>query len=161
VKKRRKKPAPPTPYSDGVAAELCARMAAGESMPQICRDAHMPNRWTVYDWAKKKPEFLARFNEARERLCDYWADEIVAIADDSTKDYQGNGVLDEDHLTRARVRIDTRKWLLSKLKRATYGDSRLVRTQQLDVHGNPVDPPVIVIPYDEAEEISRGLDERV
>lgn len=31
-------------------------------------------------------------------------------------------VLDHEHITRSRLRVDSRKWLLSKLKPGTYGD---------------------------------------
>ena len=152
-------------YSEAVVEELCARMAGGESLPQICRDAHMPNRWTVYNWAQTKPEFLARFNEARERLCDYWADEILDISDNSTNDFmlrEHGVVLDAEHIQRSRLRVDSRKWLLSKLAHTKYGDRLLTQTQQLDANGNAVDPaPVIVIGRDEAEAIGRELDEKV
>jgi hypothetical protein len=161
VKRRRRRASPPTFYSEAVIEEICSRMSRGESLPQICRDPAMPNRWTVYDWLKRYPQFLERFNTARQRLYDYWSDDLIAIADDSTKDYDENGRLDEERIARDRVRIDTRKWLLCHLSREKFGDHRLVQTQRLDAFGNPVDPPAIVIPYDEAQRIARELDERV
>lgn len=57
------------------------------------------------------------------------ADEIIDLADDGTNDYverQGrNGVfvaLAEEHVRRSQLRIDARKWLLSKLLPARFGD---------------------------------------
>ena len=122
-------------YSAAIVDELCARMAQGETLPQICRDAHMPNRQTVYAWAHTRPEFLAKFNEARERLCDFWADEIVAISDDATNDWvqrEHGVVLDAEHIQRSRLRVDSRKWLLSKLAHGKYGASLRRRSSLTD-----------------------------
>jgi len=44
-------------YSDEVAWEICARVAAGESLMAICRDAHMPNRQTIGAWRYSRPAF--------------------------------------------------------------------------------------------------------
>lgn len=153
-------------YTPEVVEELCARMAEGETLPQICRNAHMPNRWTVYNWAQTKPEFLEKFDIAREQLYEYWADEILEISDNSTNDFllrEHGVVLDAEHIKRARLRVDCRKWLLSKLAHTKYGDRLPTRTQQLDRHGNATNPgpPVIVISRGEAEAIGPELEDRV
>lgn len=44
-------------YSEELGAEICARVAAGESLMAICRDEGMPHRTSVRDWALKEPEF--------------------------------------------------------------------------------------------------------
>jgi hypothetical protein len=58
-------------YSDKVAWEVCARVAAGERVLAICRDAHMPNPCTITDWRRRRPEFaealLAALRAARYR----------------------------------------------------------------------------------------------
>ena len=61
---------------------------------------------------------------------EHWSDEIVQIADDATNDYMDreakNGeverVLDPEAVQRSKLRIDTRKWLMSKLAAQRYGD---------------------------------------
>ena len=54
------------------------------------------------------------------------ADELLEIADDSSADWidtgNGNRVFDSVHVNRARLMIDTRKWLLSKMLPKIYGD---------------------------------------
>ena len=54
------------------------------------------------------------------------ADEILEIADDSNRDLieRADGVLtvDHEHIQRARLRVDTRKWILSKMLPKVYGD---------------------------------------
>jgi len=59
-----------------------------------------------------------------------WADEIVEIADDGSNDWMqrrlkdgsDETVMDHEHVSRSRLRVDTKKWLLSKLAAKTYGD---------------------------------------
>jgi Bacteriophage Sf6, terminase small subunit-like len=54
---------------------------------------------------------------------------IGAISDDSSRDWitdvDGNRVVDHDHINRARLRVDSRKWVTSKLKPRKYGDKLL------------------------------------
>lgn len=53
-------------------------------------------------------------------------DEILEIADDATRDQcinlQGKTVLNNQAISRARLRIDTRKWLVGKLLPKIYGN---------------------------------------
>ena len=53
-------------------------------------------------------------------------DEIIEIADDSSQDNiinkQGQIICNNESINRARLRIDTRKWIASKLAPKIYGD---------------------------------------
>ena len=57
---------------------------------------------------------------------EYWAHEIIEIADDTSGDFiineRGERVVDHEHINRARLRVDARKWLMSKLSPQRYGD---------------------------------------
>ena len=62
---------------------------------------------------------------ARELQAEYLIDEIVEIADDGSNDYmqkKHGPVVDQEHMGRSRLRIDTRKWAASKLAPKKYGD---------------------------------------
>lgn len=117
-------------YSQTTGDLICLRMAEGETLRQICRDAAMPARSTVYRWLNKIPAFSDQYARARELLVEAWADEIIDIADDGTTDYvtrKGrNGAeyeaVDQEHIQRSRLRVDARRWLLSKLNPGQYGD---------------------------------------
>jgi hypothetical protein len=54
------------------------------------------------------------------------ADEILAIADAATEDTsltgKGSQIVHREHIERARLRIDARKWLLARLLPSVYGD---------------------------------------
>jgi len=56
---------------------------------------------------------------------EYWAHEIIEIADDTSGDFineRGERVVDHEHINRAKLRVDARKWLMSKLHPQRYGD---------------------------------------
>ena len=120
----------PCEYTPEIAATICLRMAEGETLRAICRDSDTPARSTVYQWLSKNPEFADLYTQAREALVEHWADEILDISDDSTTDYitkiGRNGheyeAVDQDHIQRSRLRVDSRKWLMSKLMPRKYGD---------------------------------------
>jgi len=116
--------------TEAVQLEICARIAGGETLNAVCRDPDLPGKSTVTRALGKIPAFQARYAQAREALLEHWADEMIDIADDGTTDYiiktGRNGheylAVDQEHIQRSRLRVDTRKWLLSKLKPETYGD---------------------------------------
>lgn len=62
-------PAPPgiyaSRYSLALAAHICGRLAAGESLRGICReDATMPTEKTVWNWRRAHPEFERAYGQA-------------------------------------------------------------------------------------------------
>lgn len=61
---------------------------------------------------------------------DRMAEEILQIADDGRndtyEDADGHERTDSDVIQRSRLRVDTRKWLMSKLAPKKYGDKTLL-----------------------------------
>ena len=116
----------PSDYTAETAAEICERIAEGQSLRRICLDDAMPGLRTVLAWLIKHQDFQLQYARARETQADVLADEINDIADDGSRDYgvdaNGNRIVDHDHIARARLRVDTRKWVASKLKPRKYGD---------------------------------------
>jgi hypothetical protein len=132
-----------TVFSQAVADEICERIAKGETLSAICKDEHLPAKSTVATWAADNREgFAEQYARARERLLEHWADEIVDIADDASRDTiineRGKEVADSEWINRSRLRVDTRKWLLSKLRPDKYGE-------KLELSGDPKKPLVPVI----------------
>src|SRR3954471_18390830 len=92
---------PDSLYTPQLAERICKRIAEGESLRAICRDPGMPTEGAVRAWARdNRDEFRSRYRLARELQLEYWADQIVEIADASESDPRDR-----------QVRIDTRKWL--------------------------------------------------
>jgi hypothetical protein len=104
---------------------ICERIAEGQSLRAICADEALPNKATAFRWLAACPEFRDQYAHAREAQADTFADEIVEIADDGKRDYvatEDGLVVDHDHIARARLRVDARKWAASKLRPKKYGD---------------------------------------
>lgn len=126
----------PSKFNQKVADLICERLSEGESLRAICKDEGMPKISTVLAWTMDmKGSFFAQYARARDIQADVWADEINSIADDSTNDWMmtKDGIKpDKEHINRSRLRIDTRKWICSKLKPKRYGDKLEVDNKSSD-----------------------------
>lgn len=115
----------PTIYSDELAQTICESLMVGMSLRRICELDDMPAISTVMQWlASNKSDFMEQYAHARQVQAEYLLDELIDIADDSSKDYvivDGQERLDQEHIQRARLRIDTRKWNIEKLAPKKYG----------------------------------------
>jgi hypothetical protein len=123
----------PTTFSDKIAAVLCARMAEGESLRSICRNADMPGLSTVFQWLKAQPGFADQYAIAREAQADALFEDVLEIADDARNDWMeafGEDAvgykLNGEHIQRSRLRIDARKWMAGKLRPKVYGEKSVV-----------------------------------
>ena len=65
---------------EAVFEELCARVATGRLIAQVCADEDMPNRMTLYRYLAKNENWMLQLSRARMfgQLC--VADEIISIA---------------------------------------------------------------------------------
>jgi hypothetical protein len=112
-------------YSRGLAEEILWRLAAGETLADICADPTIPvstsavRQWDVDD---RDGWFSEAYARARRQQVEAWSDQLLQIADDPR--------LEPDD---RRVRLDTRKWLMSKLHPQRYGD-------KVQVAGDPDHP---------------------
>jgi hypothetical protein len=124
----------PTTYSDDVADKMCDMIAEGWSVRQICMQDGMPEQATFYRWLLNQPWLQDKYARAKEAQMDHFNEEIIDIADDGSNDWiereRQNGstfvALNEEALGRARLRIDTRKWLMAKHKPRKYGEKLAV-----------------------------------
>jgi hypothetical protein len=121
----------PTKYSDTVAQAFCARIAQGQSLRTICRDDEMPSTQTVFNWFGKHAGFVEQYARAKTAAADAMAEDILDIADDGTNDWMetrdkdGENIgwkVNGEHVQRSKLRVDSRKWLMSKLAPKKYGE---------------------------------------
>ncbi len=116
----------PSIYTDELAVEICKRLAAGDSLRKICDADDMPNRDTVHTWVLTIPSFSDHYARAREMQAEHYLDEIIEIADDSMMDKfvddNGNERTDSEVVARSKLRVDTRKWAMSKMAPRKFGD---------------------------------------
>lgn len=121
----------PTTYNEEIASLICGRMAEGESLRSICRDPAMPALSSVFLWVSKHPGFSEQYKLAMASRADAMFEEMFDIADDGSNDWmEVNGKdgetgwkLNGEHVQRSRLRLDTRKWALSKMMPKKYGDN--------------------------------------
>jgi hypothetical protein len=120
----------PSDYTQEIADRICQQLASGMSLREVCRSDDMPAESTVRLWAlEDRDGFSAQYTRAREIGYHSMADELLEIADDAANDWmERNGddnegwQLNGEHVQRSRIRLDTRKWLLSKALPKVYGD---------------------------------------
>lgn len=117
-----------------VQQEICRRVMEGESVRRICMDEHMPCRSTVLNWLAAEPAFRAGYAFAKQLLAETLAEEIIEISDDAARDWvtgENGPAFDHEHVQRARLRVDSRKWLAGKLAPKRYGDASTLRLDGL------------------------------
>lgn len=129
-----RKPGRPSKFSEQIADSICLRLSVGETMVDILSSPDMPTVNTVWQWRKDRPAFQEAYVRAREEQMHAWADQIVSLADDSSDDWmtcrKADGSTFEkfnrDHVQRVSLQIDTRKWLMARVNRSSYGDNQKI-----------------------------------
>lgn len=113
---------------DKLFKEITLRITKGESVRNILKDKHMPATETFYKWLNESKERTKQYARACEIRADYIFDEIIDIADDSSGDViktEKGDVLNSEFVQRSRLRVDARKWIVSKLAPKKYGDKTI------------------------------------
>lgn len=93
---------------------VCNEITEGRSLRSICAEEGMPSVGTFLRWVSEDSVLSEQYARARSIQMDFYADDMAHIADEcpaSNEDVQ-----------KAKLRIDTRKWIASKLKPKKYGD---------------------------------------
>lgn len=130
----------PTDYSEELVASICARISSGESLRSICRDPEMPSAASVFLWLSKYKQFSEQYAKATEERAEALFDEMFEIADDSQNDTyvdeNGNTRTNSEVVARSRLRVDVRKWALSKMIPKKYGDK--IQAEHTGADGGPI-----------------------
>jgi len=110
--KETKKNGRPPIYSKELATKICERIASGESVRTIVKDDEMPSSSSIFNWLldEDKSKFLEQYESARNIQAETMFEELLEIADN------------KEDVQRDRLRIDTRKWYLSKVLPKKFGD---------------------------------------
>ena len=92
----------------------------------------MPAESTVRSWAIQPDHPIsANYRASREIGYLKMADEMLEISDDGSNDWmerrhgddkESTWVVNGEHVQRSKLRVDTRKWILSKALPKIYGD---------------------------------------
>ena len=134
----------PTKKTPDVLGEICRRVSLGETLVSICRDEHMPEWRTVYDWLEADEPFATAYARARDLGFEALAQDLLRIADtpldgETTKlgvDEHGNEVVIErkrkDMLGHRRLMIETRMRLLAAWAPKKYGSRQTIEHDVAD-----------------------------
>jgi hypothetical protein len=144
--------APGVEYSESVVLSVCAAIADGLSLRSACKLPGMPSTASFMRWLADESNAWLREQYARacEERAHVLADEIIEISDEQctmvradkhgTNDDDGEGnsevVFDAVAVARNRLRVDSRKWLASKLAPKKYGDK--VTNEHVGANGGAI-----------------------
>ena len=104
----------PSIFTDELANEICERISLGRSLRNVCLDKDMPTKTTVMRWLDENEDFCDQYRRACEDRETTHFEEMLTIADE---------VLPETaEVARAKLRIDTRKWVLARMNPKKYSD---------------------------------------
>lgn len=123
-------------FSQEIFDEICVRIAEGESLRKICKDDKMPSLVAVWKWLNNSEELVKQYTRAREEQAETFVDEILDIADDNKDDTSidenGKLIINQEVIARSRLRVDSRKWIASKLKPKKFGDYTKIQAEVKD-----------------------------
>ena len=93
------------------AARIFEAMREGKSLREICRINEWPKS-SVNDWLLR--EYDGQYAQAQDARADFFFDEILEIADNTRADQQ--------EIAAAKLKIDTRKWIMGRMNPKKYSE---------------------------------------
>lgn len=127
-------------FNQEIADQVCQLLEDGKSLRAAAVEAGTTHS-TILAWIKQDSAFANQYTCAREIGYKLLADELLSISDEKDVEVKYDGEetrldLSPTAIARNRLRVDTRKWLLSKMLPKVYGD-------KLDIdHGVQADNPL-------------------
>lgn len=119
----------PTAYTEEIGEKICLEIAtSSKGLATICKQEGFPCTTSVYKWLgmKEHKDFTELYARAKVYQAHFMGGEIIEIADNSVGDVvrneKGDYIMDGEFARRSQIKIDARKWLMSKLASKVYGD---------------------------------------
>ena len=114
----------PSEYTKEISDLICERVATHDcGLPKLCNlYDDMPALATIQRWRYKNETFRVKYAHAKLLQADLLAEQCLDISDNSTP----------EEVAVARLRVDSRKWLASKLLPKQYGDKLLLEQKNED-----------------------------
>lgn len=109
-----KKPGRSSDYLPEIATDICSLLITGDSLRNICKRPGMPNKGTVMRWLKIHEEFRDQYAKAADIRADAIFEEMLDISDDVETDSAA--------VAKARLQIETRKWVVARMAPKKYSD---------------------------------------
>lgn len=112
----------PTIYTEELAAKICSELSQGIPLRTVCKADDMPGTTTVFVWLGNNEGFREQYARAKAESADAMAEDMLGIADEIETKIVGDDRSDSARVQAQRIRVETRKWLASKLQPKKYGD---------------------------------------
>ena len=117
-----------------------SKIEAGKSLRGILngsRDkALLPSRRVFNEWLSGDSELSNHYARACEERAELIFDEILSIADsienDVTINEEGVQVINHNIIQRDRLRVEARKWALSKMNPKKYGEKQSIEMETIE-----------------------------
>jgi hypothetical protein len=149
----------PLDYNQEIADRICAEISDGKSLRTICADKTLPSLYTLMRWLRENEAFQKQYARSKEEQAEALVEDMLDIADESKSDWktvrrgdQEFTVPDHEVINRSRLRVDTRKWIASKLKPKKYGE-------KLEIEGIKLPEPIIIKSSDGQNLLNMGIRE--
>lgn len=98
----------------------------GDSLRTVLKKGNNPSSRTFYKWLDSDEDKVKQYARACEVRAEDIFEDILSIADDQTGDKttlpDGREVFNGEFAARSRIKIDARKWVLSKMNPKKYGE---------------------------------------
>jgi hypothetical protein len=134
----------PSKYNITLANKICEAIATStKGLKTLCEENDdFPSYRVLRSWISDNKVFQHLYEIAKTDQAEYMADEMLEIADDSSNDYMQNKEgfieLKTENIQRSRLRIDTRKWIASKLKPKKFGEKVDVTSDNKPLNIEPI-----------------------
>lgn len=127
---------------DNIFNYICTEIEKGRALRNVLKDDKMPSTSTFYEWLELYPEKSKQYTRATEIRAEAIFDDILSIADQNANDtyVNDNGfeVVNNDVIQRSRLRIEARKWVLSKLNPKKFGEKLDVTSDNKPISQPPI-----------------------
>lgn len=129
---------PSIEYTNELGEEICEAISESvKSLRLLVKDhPDWPRITTLKKWKREIPAFSALYARAKHNQAHMFAEEMIDVAYDDSKDnyVDGEGKIQTNNaaLQRAKLKIDSIKWYASKLAPDSYGDKKQDKTNSED-----------------------------
>ena len=97
----------------------------GMSLRSVLKMEGIPNKNTIYKWLEADETKKERYARATYERADVIFEEILKIADETINDTietENGEKINAEFVARSKLRVDARKWVVSKMHPTKYGD---------------------------------------
>ena len=128
---------------EDIFSDILNHISEGHSLRHALRRDGMPDKNTFYIWLQDKDKSVQYARACDERAAVMFED-MLDIADSTDEDEivlsDGRTQTNHHKINRDRLRVDTRKWALSKMMPKKYSDKHMVDVTSAD---EKIEMPVI------------------